>query len=67
MGWLIGLLVSAVCLAVLNVGILERVSYSLALGALAAAVAQGAFYLTVRKRPAGRAEPVIDPEDPAIP
>ncbi len=66
-GWLIGLLVSAVCVAALNTGILERVSYSLALGALAAAAAQAAFYLTVRKRPTRRAEPVIDPEDPAIP
>jgi O-antigen/teichoic acid export membrane protein len=56
-GWLIGLLVSAVCVAALNMDILERISYSLALGALAAAAAQAAFYLASRRRP-GR--PVTD-------
>jgi O-antigen/teichoic acid export membrane protein len=51
-GWLIGLLVSAAGVAVLNVDILERVSYSLALGTLAAAASQAAFYLATRERPA---------------
>ena len=50
LGWLIGLLVSACSLALLATEILERVSYSLALGALAAAVSQAAFYLVVRRR-----------------
>jgi O-antigen/teichoic acid export membrane protein len=49
-GWLIGLLVSAASVAVLNVDILERVSYSLALGALAAAASQTTFYLATRTR-----------------
>src|SRR5918997_1535713 len=52
-GWLIGLLVCAVSLASLRAEILERVSYSLALGALAAAVAQAIFYLATRARGAG--------------
>jgi O-antigen/teichoic acid export membrane protein len=50
LGWLIGLLVSTVCVVALNMGILERVSYSLALGTLAAAAAQAAFYLATRER-----------------
>ncbi len=49
-GWLTGLLVSAASVAVLSVDILERVSYSLALGAFAAAAAQTAFYVATRKR-----------------
>jgi O-antigen/teichoic acid export membrane protein len=67
LGWLVGLPVAAACIALPVTGLLQRVSFALALGALAVAVAQAAFYLTVRKRPAGSAEPVIDPEDPAIP
>jgi O-antigen/teichoic acid export membrane protein len=67
LGWLLGLPVAAVCMALPVAGLLQRVSFALALGALAAAVALAAFYLTVRRRPAGGAEPVIDPEDPAIP
>ena len=50
LGWLIGLLVSATCMALLRIEVLERISYSLALGALAAAVAQAAFYLATRGR-----------------
>jgi hypothetical protein len=50
-GWLIGLLVSAVCVVALNVGILERVSYSLSLGTAVAAASQAAFYLATRRRP----------------
>ena len=57
LGWLIGLLVSATCMTLLRIEVLERISYSLALGALAAAAAQAAFYLATRERP-GR---VIDP------
>jgi O-antigen/teichoic acid export membrane protein len=53
LGWFAGLLASAACLAMLGVGVVERVSYSLALGTLAAAVAQAAFYLTVRRRSGG--------------
>ena len=67
LGWLVGLPVAAACMALPVAGLLQRVSFALALGALAAAVAQAAFYMTVRRRPAGGAQPVIDPEDPAIP
>jgi O-antigen/teichoic acid export membrane protein len=67
LGWLVGLPVVAAGMALPVAGLLQRVSFALALGALAAAVAQAAFYLAVRKRPAGSTEPVIDPEDPAIP
>src|SRR5829696_7940706 len=67
LGWLVGLPVAAACMVLPVAGLLQRVSFALALGALAVAVAQAAFYLTVRRRPAGAAEPVIDPEDPAIP
>jgi len=52
LGWLIGLVVSAVSLVSLRTEILERVSYSLALGALAAAIAQAIFYLAARTREA---------------
>jgi O-antigen/teichoic acid export membrane protein len=52
LGWLVGLPVCGVCLALLRVDILERVSYSLALGTLAAAAAQATFYLATRERPA---------------
>jgi O-antigen/teichoic acid export membrane protein len=67
LGWLVGLPASGLCMALPVADLLERVSFSLALGALAAAVAQAVFYLTVRGRPARDAEPVIEPEDPAIP
>jgi O-antigen/teichoic acid export membrane protein len=67
LGWLVGLPVAAACMALPVAGLLERVSFALALGALAAALAQAALYMTVRRRPAGGAEPVIDPEGPAIP
>lgn len=50
LGWALGPPVSAVALAVLRTGVLERVSYALALGALAAAIAQAAFYLATRRR-----------------
>jgi O-antigen/teichoic acid export membrane protein len=53
LGWFAGLLASAACLATLGVGVVERVSYSLALGTLVAAVAQAACYLTVRRRSGG--------------
>jgi O-antigen/teichoic acid export membrane protein len=52
LGWMVGLPVSAVSLALLRMDILERVSYSLALGTLAAAAAQAVFYLATRERPA---------------
>jgi O-antigen/teichoic acid export membrane protein len=58
LGWLIGLLVSVGCVAALKMDILERVSYSLALGALAAVAAQAAFYLATRRR--GQPGPVTD-------
>ena len=67
LGWLLGLPVCAVCMALPLADPLYRVSFSLALGAFAAAASQAAFYLTLRRRPNRRAEPVIDPEDPAIP
>jgi O-antigen/teichoic acid export membrane protein len=53
LGWFVGLLASAVCMAALGVGIVERVSYSLALGTFIAAVAQAAFYLVTRRVDAG--------------
>jgi hypothetical protein len=46
-----GLPVSILCLAVLNVGVVERVAYSLSLGVFTAAVAQAVLYLVVRRRP----------------
>ena len=49
-GWFVGLLASAACLAVLGVGVVEKVSYSLAVGTCAAAVMQGAFFLVLRRR-----------------
>jgi O-antigen/teichoic acid export membrane protein len=54
LGWFVGLLASAVCLAALGVGVVERVAYSLALGTFVAAVAQGMFYLLTRQGVAGR-------------
>ena len=51
LGWFAGLLACAVCLATLGVGVVERVSYSLALGTFASAAAQGVFYLALRRRP----------------
>jgi O-antigen/teichoic acid export membrane protein len=50
LGWFVGLLASAACLAALGVGVVERVSYSLAVGTLAAALVQGALYLALRRR-----------------
>jgi O-antigen/teichoic acid export membrane protein len=50
LGWFAGLLASAVCLTVLGVAVVERVSYSLAVGTFVAAVAQAAFYLALRRR-----------------
>jgi O-antigen/teichoic acid export membrane protein len=49
-GWFVGLLVSAACLAALGVGVVERVSYSLAVGTFAAAAMQGMFFLVLRRR-----------------
>lgn len=51
LGWFVGLPVSILCLAALNVGVVERVAYSLSLGVFTAAVAQAALYLVVRRRP----------------
>jgi O-antigen/teichoic acid export membrane protein len=48
-GWFVGLLASAACLAALGVGVVERVSYSLAAGTFAAAAVQGGFYLVLRQ------------------
>ncbi len=55
LGWFVGLLASAACLATLEAGTVERVSYSLVLGTFVAAVAQASFYLAARRRPAGAA------------
>jgi O-antigen/teichoic acid export membrane protein len=55
LGWLAGLPVSAASLALLSIDILERVSYSLALGTFAAAVSQAALYLATRERTGGAA------------
>ena len=51
-GWLVGLPVCGVCLELLRADVIERVAYSLALGTLAAAASQAAFYLATRERPA---------------
>jgi O-antigen/teichoic acid export membrane protein len=53
LGWLAGLLASGASLALLKADLLERVSFSLAIGALAAAACQSTFYLAARNR-AGR-------------
>jgi O-antigen/teichoic acid export membrane protein len=50
LGWFAGLLASAACLAMLGVGVVERVSYSLAVGTFAAAAVQGVFYLRLRRQ-----------------
>jgi O-antigen/teichoic acid export membrane protein len=50
LGWLVGLPVCGVCLALLRTDVIERVAYSLALGTLAAAASQAAFYLATRGR-----------------
>lgn len=50
LGWLVGLLICVFCLVVLDAGVLYRVSYSLTIGAFAAAVAQMVFYLATRRR-----------------
>ena len=52
-GWATGLAVAAICLPLIAAGVVEKVAYSLALGALAAALAQTIFYLALRRRPAG--------------
>jgi O-antigen/teichoic acid export membrane protein len=49
-GWFVGLLASAACLATLGVGVVERVSYSLAAGTFAAAAVQSISYLVLRGR-----------------
>ena len=49
-GWFSGLLAAAACLAMLGVGVVDRVSYSLVLGTFVAAVVQAAFYLATRGR-----------------
>jgi O-antigen/teichoic acid export membrane protein len=49
LGWLVGLPVCGVCLELLRTDIIERVAYSLALGTLAAAASQAAFYLVTRE------------------
>jgi O-antigen/teichoic acid export membrane protein len=67
LGWLVGLPVAAACMALPIAGVLQRVSLSLALGAFTAALTQAVLYLTARRRLAGSAEPVIDPEGPKIP
>jgi O-antigen/teichoic acid export membrane protein len=50
LGWFSGLLASAASLATLEVGVVERVSYSLTIGTFAAAAAQGFLYLSLRRR-----------------
>jgi O-antigen/teichoic acid export membrane protein len=57
LGWLVGLPVCGLCLTLLSTDVLERVSYSLALGTFAAAGAQAAFYLATRKHPARATSP----------
>ena len=49
-GWFAGLLASTMCLTTLGIDVVERVSYSLAVGTFFAAVVQAAFFLAVRGR-----------------
>lgn len=65
LGWLLGLPVSGICMALPVADPLYRVSFSLALGAFAAAVAQAAFYLAVRRCSRGRPSSATGPQDPA--
>ena len=65
LGWLLGLPVSGLCMALPVADPLYRVSYALTLGALAVAVAQAAFYLAIRRRSAGRPSSATGPRDPA--
>jgi O-antigen/teichoic acid export membrane protein len=50
LGWFVGLLASGACLATLGIGVVERVSYSLAVGTFVATVVQGVLYLSLRRR-----------------
>ena len=50
LGWLLGLAASVVCVAGSSLGVVERISFSLAIGTAIAAAAQIAFYLAVRNR-----------------
>src|SRR5918994_2167430 len=65
LGWLLGLPVCGVCMALPVSDPLYRVSLSLALGVFAAAVAQAAFYLTVRRWSSERSSSATGPRDPA--
>ncbi|HET7270740.1 MAG TPA: hypothetical protein VFI90_06595, partial [Rubrobacter sp.] len=49
LGWFVGLLAASVCMAALGVGIVELVSYSLAVGTFVAAAVQAVFYLAARR------------------
>ena len=66
LGWLLGLPVSGVCMAMPVSDPLYRVSLSLALGVFAAAVAQAAFYLAVRRWSSERSGSATGPRDPAV-
>ena len=57
LGWFAGLTVCAGCLAALDTGVVERISYSLAIGALAATAAQAICYSATRRSPGTRAAP----------
>ena len=50
-GWVAGLLSAALCVLVVDAGLVDRISVSLAAGAAVAAAAQVAFYLAARGRP----------------
>jgi O-antigen/teichoic acid export membrane protein len=50
-GWTVGLLAAALCVLVLMMGLIERISLSLVVGAAVAALTHIAFYLAVRGRP----------------
>ncbi len=49
LGWVLGLLASAIFVAALPLGVVERVAYAVALGAFVSAVAQAVFYLASRR------------------
>lgn len=50
-GWGIGLVSAAICLPLISLDVVEKVAYSLVIGAFAAALSQVAFYLMARNHP----------------
>jgi O-antigen/teichoic acid export membrane protein len=51
-GWILGLISAALCVLVIRTDLIDRISISLVVGAVVAALAQVVFYLAARGRPA---------------